>query len=188
MTLLIAGVVLWTIAHLLPAIAPEVRNNLASRFGEGPYKALFAFDIILALALIVFGWKSATPTALYAPPMYGSSIPSTALLLAVLLMVASSMPNNLRRYVRHPQMTAVLFWSASHLLTNGDSRSLVLFGGLGMWAILEIVFINKRDGEKPKPDSVPLLKDVITAGVSVLIFAALLNFHASLFGVSPIPV
>jgi len=72
MTLLIAGVLLWSIAHLFPAVAPGARANLAGKLGAGPYKGLFALDIILALALIIFGWKAATPTAVYAPPLYGS--------------------------------------------------------------------------------------------------------------------
>jgi uncharacterized membrane protein len=187
MTLLLAGVFLWSIAHLFPATLPGVRANLADKLGEGPYKGLFALDIIIALVLIVFGWKAAIPAAIYAPPMYGSPIPSAFLVLAVLLMVASAVPNNLKRYVRHPQMAAVLCWSAGHLLSNGDSRSIVLFGGFAVWAILEIMFINKRDGEWQKTDSVPMLKDVITAVVTAVAFAALVYFHASLFGVSPIP-
>ena len=187
MTLLIAGVVFWSIAHLVPATLPGVRANLIAKLGEAPYKGLFALDIIIALALIVFGWKAAIPAALYAPPLYGSPIPSAFLLLAILLLVASRTPNNLKRYIRHPQMAAVLCWSAGHLLTNGDSRSVVLFGGLAIWAILEMLFINKRDGEWQKPAPVPFLKDVITAVVAAVVFAALVYFHASLFGVSAIP-
>lgn len=188
MALLIAGVVLWSVAHLFPATAPGVRAKLATRFGEGPYKGLFALDIIIALVLIVFGWKAATPAPVYAPPLFGSPIPSAFLLLGIVLFVASSIPNNLRRYVRHPQMAGVLCWAIAHLLTNGDSRSAVLFGGFAIWAILEMVFINKRDGEWERPSSVPLLKDVITVAVGAAVFAALVYFHASLFGVSPIPV
>ena len=187
MTLLIAGVVLWSFAHLVPAALPGVRANLIAKLGEGPYKGLFALDIIIALALIVFGWKSAIPAALYAPPLYGSPIPSAFLVLAILLLVASSLPNNLKRFIRHPQMASVVCWSAGHLLTNGDSRSLVLFGGFAVWAILEVVFINKRDGEWQKPNSVPLLSDAITAVVAVAVFAALVYFHASLFGVAAVP-
>lgn len=187
MSLLIAGVVLWSVVHLVPAVLPEVRANLIDKFGEGPYKGLFALDIIIALALIVFGWKAATPTPIYTPPLYGSSTPSIFLIFAVLLFVASSTPNNLKRYVPHPQMTGVLFWSAGHLLTNGDSRSIVLFGGFAIWAILERLFINKRDGQWQRPESVPLLKDAITAVVTFAVIVAILYFHASLFGVSPIP-
>jgi len=187
MTLLIAGVVLWSITHLFPAAVPGVRAGLAAKFGEGPYKGLFALDIIVALVLIVFGWKAAVPTVIYAPPLIGSPIPSVLLILAILLFVASALPNNLQRFVRHPQMTAILCWSAGHLLTNGDSRSVTLFGGFAIWALLEVILINKRDGAWEKPSAVPLLKDGIVVIVAAIVFATLVYFHASLFGVSPIP-
>jgi len=187
MTLLIAGVVLWSIAHFFPAVAPDARANLAARFGEGPYKGLFALDIIIALVLIVFGWKAATATPIYTPPLFGSPVPSILLVIAILLFVAARAPNNLKRYIRHPQLSSVLLWGIAHLLTNGDSRSLVLFGGLTIWAALQIVFINRRDGQWKKADSVPILKDVITLAIAVVVFAGLLYFHESLFGVAPIP-
>ncbi len=187
MALLIAGVVLWSVAHLVPAVAPGLRSSLVARFGEGPYKGLFAIDIIIALALIIFGWKAAAPSAVYAPPLFGSPIPSAFLLLAILLFAASALPNNVKRFVRHPQMTAILCWCAGHLLTNGDSRSVVLFGGFAIWAVLEMLFINKRDGEWLKPDPVPLSKDAVMVIVAGVVFAALVYFHAALFGVSPIP-
>jgi uncharacterized membrane protein len=188
MTYLIAGVVLWSISHLLPAAAPEVRSNLAQKFGEGPYKGLFSLDIVIALALIIVGWKAATPAQLYVPPFYNSQISSAFVIMAILLMIASTLPNNLRRYVRHPQMMAVIFWGVGHLLSNGDSRSVVLFGSLALWAALEMVFISKRDGEWQRPESVPLSKDLITAVATAAICAAVIYFHAALFGVSPIPV
>ena len=75
MALLIAGVTLWTLAHLFPAAAPGVRANLAGKFGEGPYKGLFAVDIVIALGLIIYGWKTAIPTTLYAPPVISDKIP-----------------------------------------------------------------------------------------------------------------
>lgn len=187
MTLLIAGVVLWTAAHLLPAVAPGVRANLVNKLGEGPYKGLFAVDILIALGLIVFGWKAASPTAIYAPPLYGSIVPTVLIVIAIFLFVVSSTPNNFKRFVRHPQMTAVLFWSTGHLLANGDSRSLLLFGGLGIWALLEIIFINRRDGSWDKSASVPALQSIITVVVAVAVAAALAHFHASLFGVAVVP-
>jgi uncharacterized membrane protein len=186
MSLLIAGVVFWSIAHLVPAAAPGFRADLAGKFGEGPYKGLFTVDIVIALALIIFGWKAATPAAIYVPPMFDSPVPTAFLIMAVLLFVASITPNNLKRYIRHPQMFAVIFWGIGHLLSNGDSRSVVLFGGFIAWAILEIIFINKRDGDWKKPESVGITKDIVTAVFTAAVFATLLYFHASLFGVSPI--
>jgi len=52
---------------------------------------------------------------------------------------------------------------------------------------LQIIFTNKRDGQWTKPDSVPILRDMITVVVAVAVFAGLLYFHESLFGVAPIP-
>lgn len=187
MTLLIAGVVLWSIVHLIPSVAPSLRANLVGKFGEGPWKGVFALDIVIALALIVFGWKSATPEFVYAPPMYGSPIPSIFIALAVLLLVTSITPNNLKRIIRHPQMTAVVFWGVGHLLTNGDSRSIVLFGGMTAWAVLEMLFINKRDGAWEKPTAVAHFKDAISVAAAAAVFAGLIYFHATWFGVSPLP-
>ena len=186
MALLIAGVVLWTLAHLFPAVAPGVRANLAGKFGEGPYKGLFAIDIVIALGLIIYGWKTAIPTTLYAPPVVSDKIPLAFLILAIILFVASSLPNNLKRFVRHPQMAAVLCWGIGHLLTNGDSRSVVLFGGFTVWAALEVFFINKRDGEWQRPSAVPLMKDIITGIIAAAVFAAIVYFHTALFGVAAI--
>lgn len=186
MALLIAGVAFWTLAHLFPAVAPGVRANLAGKLGEGPYKGLFAVDIVIALGLIIFGWKTAIPTSLYAPPVINDTIPLAFIILAFVLFVASSLPNNLKRYIRHPQMGAVICWGIGHLLTNGDSRSVVLFGGLTVWAVLEVMFINKRDGEWARPTTVPLVKDIITAVVAGVVFAAVAYFHTALFGVPAI--
>ncbi len=52
------------------------------------------------------------------------------------------------RIVRHPQLTGVSIWAFAHLMMNGDSRSIVLFGTMFIWAILSIAaLINRRDGE-----------------------------------------
>ncbi|MCH9693935.1 MAG: NnrU family protein [Gammaproteobacteria bacterium] len=186
MAILIAGVVFWSAAHLLPALLPTVRNKLANKLGEGPYKGLFALDILLALGLIIYGWKTATTTLLYAPPLYGSPIVGFMMLLALVLFVASSAPTNLKRFIRHPQMMAVVLWGAAHLLSNGDSRSVILFGGLSVWALLEMVFISRRDGVWKKPSAKPATADLIVIVIAVIAFAALLNFHSYLFGVDAI--
>jgi len=186
MTMLIAGIVLWSIAHLFKAVAPGSRTRLVDKIGLAPYKGLVTLDIVIALLLIVFGWKMATPVALYAPPLYGSPIPSILVLLAIVLFVTSSTPNNLKRFIRHPQMTAVVLWGAGHLLTNGDNRSVILFGGLVAWAVLEIIFINRRDGQWQKPGAVPLSRDVIVIVIAAAAAVLLVWFHASLFGVPAI--
>ena len=47
--------------------------------------------------------------------------------------------------MRHPQLTAVKIWAVAHLLVNGDLASLVLFGGLLAWAVVEVIVINRSE-------------------------------------------
>ena len=186
MTLLLAGILLWSITHLFKAVAPGARSRLVGKFGLGPYKGFITLAIVIAVVFIVWGWRMTTPVALYAPPLYGSPIPALGILLAVVLFVTSTTANNLRRLIRNPQMTAVVLWAAGHLMANGDSRSVILFGGLAIWAVLEIVFINRRDGRWQRPSAVPLAKDAVVLAIAAAVFAALAWLHEALIGVPAI--
>jgi uncharacterized membrane protein len=166
MALLIAGLLLFTLVHLLPAVSPATRKQLATNLGENTYRGVFSAVVLTSLVIIVFGWKAAAPAAVYAPPVGGGPVISTVIFFAFVLFVTSKARSNYRRIVRHPQMMSVILWSVAHLLVNGDSRSIVLFGGLGIWAVLEIVLCNKRDGEWQKPAVVPFSADMIVAVIA----------------------
>jgi uncharacterized membrane protein len=187
MLLLVVGVIIWSLTHLFPSVLPGARDQLVRKLGENPYRGLFSIGIIGALILIVLGWKAAVPTALYSPPLTGNPATSVLILLGFVLFFASQVPGNIKRFIRHPQMTGVLLWGVAHLLTNGDNRSVTLFGGLTIWAILEVLMINRRDGEWQKPEPAAIKFDVITTVIGLVAFAAVAYFHATLFGVSPVP-
>ena len=82
-------------------------------------------------------------------------------------------------------MMAVIVWSVAHLLVTGDSRSVLLFGGLGIWAVFEIVLCNRRDGAWRKPDVVPFSADMTVAVIAGAAFAVFFFLHMALFGVLP---
>jgi len=82
-------------------------------------------------------------------------------------------------------MTAVILWSAAHLMANGDTRSLVLFGGLGGWAVVEILLCNRRDGDWQKPAPVGRRTDVVAAVIGAAAFGLFFYLHRTLFGVFP---
>ena len=185
MFLLVAGLLLFTIVHLLPAASPEMRSQWVGKLGENAYRGVFSIVIVVSIVIMVIGWKAATPTGLYVPPVSGGPLISALVFFAFVMFVSSKVPTNYKRFVRHPQMLAVILWSAAHLLVNGDSRSVVLFGGLGAWAVVEIVLCNKRDGEWQKPDVAPFSADLIVAVVAGIAFAAIFFLHRALFGVLP---
>ena len=68
---LVLGVSLWSVIHLVPAVAVDFRKNLIGKIGEKPYKGLFALFMVLALYLVISGWKATIPVNFYAPPPWG---------------------------------------------------------------------------------------------------------------------
>lgn len=186
MTMLVLGIILFCLIHLFPAMLPSVRDSLQHKLGENPYRGLFSVLIIGALVVIVFGWKSATPTAVYQPPLAANPLTPLLVLAGLVLFFASQVNGNIKRFVRHPQMTGTILWGGAHLLFNGDSRSVALFGGLVIWAVLEILLINKRDGAWQKPGPAAIKYDLIPLVIGVVVFAAIMHFHATLFGVPAI--
>ena len=188
MSLLIIGVALFAAVHLFPAVAQAARDRLAGRLGGGPYRGLFSLLIAGSIAMIVTGWKSTVPATVYVPVVSAGAITSLLVLSAFVLFVASILPTNIRRLLRHPQLTGVVLWSVAHLLTNGDSRSLVVFGGIGLWAIAEILVCNHRDGAWLKPARIQVRSDAVVILLGAAVFAAMFYAHAALFGVSAAPL
>jgi len=185
MSLLIVGIIIWSAAHLFKSVAPANRDRVGQKLGENRYRGVFSITIIGSLILIVLGWKSAVPHPVYSAPLPGGPLVSALVLIGLVLLFASQFAGNIKRFVRHPQMTGTLLWALAHLLTNGDSRSLTLFGGIAAWAILEKVFINRRDGKWRKPGPAAIRFDVIPLAIGSAVFASVLYFHQTLFGVAP---
>ena len=187
MSLLIIGIVIWSLTHLFPSVLPGAHDRLTGKLGENPYRGLFSLIIIASLILIVLGWKRAVPSALYAPPFAANPLISALVLIGLILFFASQATGNIKRFVRHPQMVGTMLWGVAHLLTNGSTRAVALFGGLTVWAIVEVLMCNRRDGKWRKPEPAAIKFDVIPVVIGFVVFAAMLYFHGRLFGVPAIP-
>lgn len=179
------GVLLWSVAHFVPAIPMGFRQGLIDKFGENRYKGLFALVMFFSIYLIISGWRATVPEFLYIPPAWGRHAASLLVLIAFILFSASHGQNNIKRFIRHPQLTSIIVWGAAHLLANGESRSIVLFGGLALWAIINIFLVNRRDGAWTKPEPAPFKKDVIAVAGGLVVYLVFAFAHGWLFGVSP---
>ncbi len=184
MIMLLAGLTLWAAVHWFPAALPDQRNALVAKLGEGPYKGVFSLLVVLSIVLIILGWRAAPIVQAYIPPMFGNPVIAAAIYFSFVLFFAARIPNNLRRLVRHPQLTGVVVWGAAHLLVNGQVRDVLLFGGLSLWAIVGMLLANHRDGAWEKPAPVPVWMDGLLAVVALIVTAVLFYVHANLFGMS----
>ena len=185
MTLLITGVALWIILHLFPSLMVNARASIISNMGEKPYKAVFAVIMVGALMMIIFGWRSALPTIIYNPPV-ALRVPAMILVtIAFILLVGSHFKRTrIKRYIRHPMLTAIAIWAFAHLLANGDSKSLVLFAGFLLWSILSMILINRRDGEYQKPtEYMPVWREFIGPVAAIIIAGQVVKYHYYIAGV-----
>ena len=104
--------------------------------------------------------------------------------LAIPLFISGRKPNAIRCFVRHPQLLSILVISAAHLLANGDNRSVILFLGLSSWAVLEMIFISRREGPWNRPASFPNKANIMVLVVSAVVYTVLLFVHPYISGVT----
>ena len=134
MTLIFLGLALWWFLHFMPALKLRFRSTLIKTLGPNFYAGGFALGLVGSIILMVMGWRSAGQSIVYALPQW-TALPGTLFVLAGVTLFGfgfdKNMKTNLKRFVRHLQLTGMLLWTAGHLMLNGDNRSLVLFGGLG---------------------------------------------------------
>ena len=185
MILLILGLLIWCGVHLIPSLAVSFRSRLIGDWGEKKYKMVFALCIVLSIVLMVLGWRATVPVSVYTPPAWGRHLTGLLVLVAFLLIAAAKSATNIKRYIRHPQLIGILFWSVGHLLANGDIRSLILFAVLGIWAGVEMICINKREGTWIKQEPLPLSAELVVLLKGVAVYLVFLLLHPYLFGVKP---
>lgn len=174
---LFLGVLIWIVAHFFPSVLPEKRKEIMDSLGS-KYMGIFAGIIVLSLVLIIIGWRSSAAEILYQPPEWGRPLNMVFMLVAVIMFGAAHGKSKLRQYIRHPMLTGVHLWALGHLLANGETRSVVLFGGMLIWSAASIYLINKRDGNWEKPtETAPLEGEVKLIVISLAVYAILALLH-----------
>lgn len=187
MKLLIAGVLLFTLLHWLPVGATGVRAKTVALTGENAWKGIFALLIAASIGLMIAGWKSAGELELYVAPAWGGGVAFICMLATSIMFFAPYMPNNLSRIIRHPQLAGIALFGIGHLAAVGNLRSIVLFGGFAIWAVIEVAFLNRRDGAWEKPARVSRLCDLKLFLAGLGFFLIFLFTHGALFGASLLP-
>ena len=178
--LLTAGLALWIVAHLFKRIAPDARAGIGDK-GRGLVTAL----ILLSLVLMIWGYRGAEFIPVWTPPTWAVHVNNLLMLIAVFLFGMSATTGRLRGKMRHPQLTSVKVWAVAHLLVNGDLASIFLFGTLLLWAVAEVIIINRsEDWVRPEPGEAK--KDIVLVVITLVAFAVMTAIHAWL-GVWPFP-
>ncbi len=185
MSLLIAGLILWTLAHYFKRLMPERRAALGNA-GKG----IVAIVLFLSVGFMVMGYKAADFIPVWQPPAFMVHVNNTLMLLAFWIY-GSSAAKGAKAWpaykIRHPQLTAFKTWALAHLLVNGDLASILLFGGLLGWAVGSVILINKAEPDWTASAHAGAGGYIRHAIISLIIFAIVVSIHIWL-GVWPFPL
>lgn len=180
MTILITGLLLFFAGHCLPMF-PQYRSALVNDLGDQKYKGLFSLLAAAGFALILWGYARAPVIDFWQAPTWGYRAAMLIMPVAFVALVASQMPNNLRRVIRHPMLLGVAAWALAHLLANGDLASLLLFGSFLLYAIVDMFSANRR-GATVSSSKLPMRQDVIVILTGFAAFLVVRYLHGWLFG------
>ncbi len=186
MTLLALGLALFIAGHMVRRFAPAAWAGLIDRYGLAGARAVTGTVVGIGTILIVIGYRGADFVPVYDPPAWTIHLNNLMMPVAVFIFGMSMSKGRSRAWLRHPMYTATAVWAAAHLLVNGDLASLVMFGVLGLWALVSIPVVSAIEGPWQRPAPGPLSGDIRLVVITVLAFAAITTVHTWL-GYWPFP-
>lgn len=185
--LLILGLILFAGGHLLSA-ARGLRARLIAAWGRLAYRGCFALVAAIGIALMAYGfclYRGDGMIAVWSPPAGLRHLAALVVLIALVLIMAAYARGHLHRVVKHPMLAGVMLWALAHLLVNGDLGSIILFGGLLVWALIDRISLKFRSdpGAPPLPQG-GWGRDAIAVVAGIVLYLALgFVFHPLVIGV-----
>jgi uncharacterized membrane protein len=228
MTMLIAAAAFFVLLHLLVS-GTSLRGALVKVMGEGAYMGLFSLASVGGIVWLSMAYGDARGSGeIHWDAGAGARHAAILLMLISLLLVVPGLttPNptsvkqegalnrpdavkGMLRITRHPFLWGVAIWGLAHLLANGDTPSLVLFGAMLALAVFGTASIDAKrrkavgpawDAFAAQTSNLPFAailagKQSLRLGeigwwrilLAIVVWAGLLFAHPLLFGVSPLP-
>src|SRR6185503_13075330 len=187
LAILILGLVIFIGTHLVTT-RRDTRAALIARLGEGPYKGLYAAASLVGVVLI--GWGFATYRAtgwidVWYPPNWTRHVAVLLVWIASVCVVAAYSPGRIKVMLKHPMLVGVKLWAFAHLMSNGDLGSIILFGSILGWAVVDRISLKRRTDPGGPPSPVGgVAKDVVAVIGGTALFVVLgFLFHLYVVGV-----
>jgi len=154
------ALVAFIVSHRLPT-TPAVRGWLVARLGERVYLILYGLVSLAIVAWLISAAVRAPTWVIWPFQAWQAVVPLVLMPFALILLIASVLSPNplsvsmrpasadtaLRAVVsitRHPILWAFGLWALSHLIANGDLVAVILFGGLGFFALVGMRILDRR--------------------------------------------
>jgi len=139
-----------------------LRGALRDQLGERGFLAVYSLTAVVTFAWLLMAYWHAPTVPLWPRQRWMTLFPVVVMPFATILLIAGyTTPNpttvgmerfaraddpapGILRVTRHPVMWAIGLWSISHLVANGDLRSLLFFGAFAALSLGGTVLIDRK--------------------------------------------
>jgi uncharacterized membrane protein len=139
-----------------------LRGSLRDQLGETGFLAVYSLTALATFAWFLVAYAHAPTIVLWPEQRWMTLVPVAVMPLAAVLLVAGyTTPNptavamerlaraddpapGILRVTRHPVMWAIGLWAVSHVVANGDLRSLIFFGAFAVLALGGTLLIDRK--------------------------------------------
>jgi uncharacterized membrane protein len=192
MAILVLGIIIFLGMHLVRVVAPGFRAGIIDSRGKGTWMGLYTIVSLVGLCLIIYGFGQARGEMgmLYDPPIFLRHIALLLMLIAFIVLAAGFLPaGRIAVALKHPQVLSIKIWALAHLLANGETSSVLLFGSFLAWAVILRISLKRREraGEKVLPVFKSARNDVLAVVIGLVAFVLFVwKLHELLIGVQPV--
>ena len=148
-------------SHVLLS-STRLRGTLRDQLGERGFLGVYSLTALVTFAWFLVAYSHAPTIALWPRQSWTALVPVVAMPLATILLVAGYSTRNptavgmersaraddpapgILRVTRHPVMWAIGLWALSHVIANGDLRSLLFFGAFAALSLGGTVLIDRK--------------------------------------------
>ncbi|KSV78343.1 MULTISPECIES: NnrU family protein [Sinorhizobium/Ensifer group] len=192
MAILVLGIIIFLGMHLIRVVAPGFRAGIIESRGKGTWMGIYAILSLIGLCLIIYGFGQARGETgmLYNPPVFLRHIALLLMLFAFVFLAAGFLPaGRIAVAVKHPQILSIKTWALAHLLANGETSSVLLFGSFLAWAVILRISLKRREraGERVLPVFKSSTNDVLAIVIGLVAYGLFVwKLHEWLIGVAPV--
>lgn len=187
MTQFIAALVVFLALHMVPAI-PPLRARMVASVGRRTYLMVYSLVSVLALGWLFHAALQLDFIPLWDPAPWQAWVTIVLSPIGLVFLLAGLLspnpasislrkpdmkPGAITTITRHPVLWGFALWAGSHLVPNGDLRSLLLFGALFAFAMVGMLITDRRARRRIGPQWVG-----IAHRTSILPFGALMTGRA----------
>lgn len=139
-----------------------LRGSLRDQLGERGFLAVYSLTALVTFAWFLVAYSHAPTILLWPRQRWMTLVPVAVMPLASILLIGGySTPNptavamerwaraddpapGILRVTRHPVMWAIGLWASSHMVANGDLRSLMFFGAFAILSLGGTMLIDRK--------------------------------------------